>query len=263
MRKILSVAAGIAVSVFAFGQSLSTTQISSPAGRTTIVVPFNPQLYNNQDSRMMCEESKMSYGQLGNYIRTAFDSALTVYLKDSLNVVHLLENRTTGTASDIENLYSASKYQYTDRPEMLEDKSKYSMMRAQLKKKKKPAQEQKNGVQNGEVVSHKVDNSNRFMNVQFEDSDLIQSLILKYGAKYFLFITQFEILGDYSDPYKVAERRYTRTIKVHYSIFDAQGKFITGDFETSEFFAYENDIRKICATHFTPIVKKIARKIPR
>lgn len=251
--------------ISAQGDLMKSTEISSPAGRTTIVVPFNPQLYNNQDSRMMCEKSEMTYGQLGNYVRTSFDSALTSYLKDSINVVNLISNTTTGTSSDVEKIYSVSKYSYTDRPEPLEKKTKYDMMRSKIPARfKKPTpEEKKNGIKNGEVVSHKVDNSNRFMNVQFEDQEFINSVIMKYGAKYFLFINQFEILGDYSDPYKVAEKTYTRTIKVHYSIFSADGNFITGDFATGEFFAYENDIEEIAKKHFTPIAKKIARKIPR
>ena len=259
----------LAATAFVFCASAQNSQQSSaatisPAGRTTVVVPFSPRLYNNQDSRKMCEVSGMEYHQLGNYIRESFDSVLNAQMRDSINVIRLISSTTSGTANELETIYNISKYQFADRPKALEDKSKFAMIRDQRAPKAKPASSAKgNGIHNGEIVTQRVDNTNRFMNVQFDDAEYIQSIIQKYGAKYFLFITQFDILGDYSNPYLVGEMRYPRTIKVHYSIFSADGTFITGDFESYQFFAYENNITEIVRNYFPTIAKNIAHKLPR
>lgn len=237
---------------------------SSPIGRTTVVVPFNPQLYNVEDSRMICETSSMEYHQMSNFIRETFDSVLNAQMRDSINVVRLIANTTSGTANDLETIYNITKYQYTDRPKALEDKSKYSMLRDQKPAKSKPTPNAKgNGIYNGQVVTQREDNTNRFMNVQFDDVEFIQSVIQKYSAKYFLFITQFDIISDYSNPYLVGQKTYPRTIKVHYTIFSADGKFLHGDFESAVFPANENNIKEICGKYFPDIAKKISRKLPR
>jgi hypothetical protein len=252
--------------ILAYGQnsSLAGSPALSPAERTTVVVPFNPNLYNNQDSPMMCEASKLNYGQLGNYIRSSFDSILVASMRDSVNVVNLIANTTTGTGSEVETIYSISKYQYAERPIAGTDNTKYAMMRDRMPARQREQQQQRpNGIHRGEIVSVKEDQSNKFMNVQFDDTDYIQSIIRKYGARYFLFITQFEILGDYSNPYRVADKTYLRTIKAHYSIFSADGRFIAGDFETAQFPAYENDIREISAKYFPAMAKNITQRLPR
>ncbi len=246
------------------GSSYSTSQSFSPASRTTIVVPFNPQMYNVEDSRKICETSGMEYHQMSNFIRETFDSALNAQMRDSINVVRLISNTTSGAANDLETIYNITKYQFTDRPKVMEDKSKFGMLRDQKMAKSKPASNSKiNGIHNGEIVTQREDNTNRFMNVQFDDAEFIQSVIQKYGAKYFLFITQFDIISDFSNPFLVGEMKYPRTIKVHYSIFSADGTFITGDFESLQFFAYENNIKEITSIYFPEIAKKIARKMPR
>ncbi len=237
---------------------------ASPTGRTTIVVPFNPQLYNVEDSRTICESSDMEYHLMSSFVRETFDSVLNAQLRDSINVVRLIANTTSGNANDLETIYNISKYQYTDRPKAMEDKSKFSMLRDQKPAKTKPAPSAKgNGIYNGQVVTQREDNTNRFMNVQFDDAEFIQSVIQKYSAKYFLFITQFDIISDYSNPYLVGQKTYPRTIKVHYAIFSADGTFLHGDFETAVFPANENNIKEICGKYFPEIAKKIARKLPR
>ena len=100
------------------------------------------------------------------------------------------------------------------------------------------------------------------MNVKFEDIALINTMTVKYGVSYIVFINEFDITGDFSDPYKVSDKSYNRTATVHYSIFRSDGQFIYGDYVTVDFPARESVAARICAEYLPEIAKKIGRRIP-
>lgn len=77
-----------------------------------------------------------------------------------------------------------------------------------------------------------------------------------------LFITQFDIEGDYSNPYAVAQRTYDRIIKVHYCIYDNEGNYVDGNHLTHTFSAKDDNVISICNKNFDALAAKIVRKLP-
>lgn len=231
-------------------------------GKSVLIVPYSSDMYNNQESRYIVEASKINYEQSINYFKASLDSAIVTSLKDSCKVISMLTNFTQSTSSDLEKIHSAASYKMVDRPAPVESKKKYDLFNPKFAKKKTSGSAPKNGIHNGEVVSTREDLSKKYMTVSFQDQDFINAMTLKYGVKYLMFITQFEILGDYSNPYTVAQKNYDRTIKAHYCIFDNTGKFIDGDYITHTFTAQEDKIVAICNDNFPHVAKKLVRKIP-
>jgi hypothetical protein len=235
---------------------------SSIIGKSVLIVPFNSDMYNNQESRYIVEASQIHYEQSVNYFKSSLDSALVKALSDSCKVISMLTTFTQSTASDLEKIHSASKYKMIDRPVPIVEPKRKTNLFSDKSRNSSSAQPQKSGIHNGEIVSVREDMSKKFMSVSFDDEEFINSMTIKYGAKYILFITQFDIKGDYSDPYKVAQKSYDRIMNAHYCIFDNTGKFIDGNYIEHRFTAKEDNIYKICLNNFPQLASEIVKKIP-
>lgn len=240
---------------------LETTTSSDK--KTVLIIPFNSEMYQNKEGEFIGKASNMNYEQSVNYFKQSLDSALLKAMKDSCRAISLLNSYTQGISTDLIEVHTASNYYMSDRPAALESKKSNELFnKFNFKKKKNKDLEELEQKHQGEVVSVREDLSKKFMNVRFSEKDVINNLTLKYGAKYLVFITEFDLVADYSNPYTVADKTYTRTIKVHYTIFSSEGKFIYGNYETVEFPASNDNISDICTNNLPIVVKKIARKIP-
>jgi hypothetical protein len=231
--------------------------------KSVMLVPFDSKLFNNQESEVMLEDSDMSYEQSIQFFTTSLDEHLTRAVKDAMRIHSLLRTYTTDAYSDIDIVHQQADYVLTERPQSMSEKkdlSAFQVAKKRFKKRKKT--NPRVAPPDGEVVSEKEDNSDKFVSVKFSDPQVFIDLIQNYSVNYVVFITQFEILGDYSDPYAVAQQSYLRTIRVHYAIFDESGKFVYGDYETNTFLASQNVIADVCANYFPEIARKIMRRIP-
>jgi len=246
------------IGIIFFGASSGFAQLKS-----VMLVPFDSKLFNNQESEFMLEDSDMSYEQSIQFFTTSLDEHLTRAVKDTMRIHSLLRTYTTDAYSDIDIVHQQADYVLTERPQSISEKkdlSAFQNAKNRFKKRKKSTQ--RVAPPDGEVVSEKEDNSNKFLSVKFVDPQVFIDLIRNYNVDYVVFITQFEILGDYSNPYAVAQQSYLRTIRVHYAIFDESGKFVYGDYETKTFSASHNNISEVCSQNFPEIARKIMRRVP-
>lgn len=218
--------------------------------KNILIIPFDAKMYNNQESKAICEYSGVSYDKSIEKIRTDLDMHIYSALKDSMNVSSMLRTYTTDASTDMEVVHDNSVYYQSDK--VVDDIDKPS------KKSGAP----NSSIIAGEVVSVVTDNSEKLMNVKFQDPQLFRDLIQSYQAQYIVYLTQFELLGNYSDPYAVAENTYLRAIKVHYVIYNSLGKFVYGNIATTTFSAKVNDLDQICDQYLPRIAKQIARRIP-
>jgi hypothetical protein len=232
----------------------------SQSKKTIVLIPFNVSMFNNQESAPMLAVSDMTYDQSIQFFMTSLDEHLSLSVSDTINFYSLLRTYTTDAFNDIDIVHQQASYTYIENPSSIEEKKEASAINQLKRVRKKPNPVTKNP--GGEIISVREDNSNKLMSARFPDPQLFIDLIANYSAQYVLFVTQFEILGDFSDPYAVAQRTYIRTIRVHYVIFNKKGDFVHGDIATQAFTAQENNIAEVCAAYMPAIAKRIARKLP-
>lgn len=268
MKKITILLFFICTSIVAFAQDdfidFESFDVSEPAtvkGQAVLIVPFSNDMFNNQESETILMKSKLEYEQSVNYFKSSLDSSIFDALDDSCKAISMLTAFATGTSSDLEKIHGAARY-YLAEKTVFDSKDKNSMFRNEKSTVNSVTARDKY-IQNGEIVSEKQDMKNTYISVKFDDNMLINSIALKYGAKYLLFINQFDILGDFSDPYRVAEKSYDRIIKVHYALFSSSGDFIQGDAVEYTFPALDDDIALICRQNFPPIAQLIAKQVPK
>ena len=231
-------------------------------GKSFLLVPFYQRMYNNQESTDMVKKSGLNYDDVLRYFQRGLDSSIVSTLKDSMKVVDMLNGFTQTVSSDLELIHGASSYYMTDRPTMVtKNKKKNGLFQENNSAPSSKKAENKN-IRNGEVTTQREDLSGKFMTVKFEDVALINKMTIKYGVSYVVFITEFDITGDFSNPYKVADKSYKRTATVHFAIFRSDGTFVNGDYVTTEFPAMESVPAKICAKYLSDIALKIGRRIP-
>lgn len=218
------------------------------AQKSVLIIPFDTKMFNNQEAQRICEYSGIPYDKSVEKFRSDLDLQIYAALKDSMSVSSLLRSYTTDASSDMQVVHQNAHYYFDE---------------GQNQDINKPAKKKANeNVTIGEVTSIKTDNSNKLVTVNIPDPQLYSDLIQNYKAQYVVYLTQFELLGDFSNPYTVADNTYERILRVHYVIYDALGKFVSGDIATTTFSAKVNDIDQICDQYLSVVAKQIARKIP-
>lgn len=242
-------------------ETFDQTDAVAPKGSSVLIIPFSSNMYNNQESKYIVEKSGLEYEQTINYFKSSLDSSIFNALDDSCKVVSMLTGFIAGTTSDLEKLHGNAHYYLAD-IKLLSSKEKDAMFMKNDQNSNNVTERNKY-IQNGEVVSVKTSSKNQYIAVKFDDQALVNAIAMKYGAKYLLFVNQFDILGDFSDPYRVAEKTYNRVIKVHYSLFTNTGTFLEGNVVEYTFPAYEDNIIAICNTNLPQIAKIIAKQIPK
>lgn len=221
------------------------------AQKSILIIPFDAKMFNNQEAEKICEYSEISYDKSIEKIRGDLDMHIYSALKDSMKVSSLLRSYTTDASTDMEVVHDNATYYFSDNNEN----------ESIIKPTKKNFATNQN-ITAGELTSIASDNSNKIVNVKLQDPQLFYDLIQSYQAQYIVYLTQFELLGDFSNPYTVADNSYQRTIRVHYVIYNSLGKYVDGGIATTNFSAKVNDIDQICDQYLPRIAKTIARHIP-
>lgn len=223
-----------------------------------LMIPFKLEMYMNDADIYLAEESDKNFYQVRNFIRLRLDQILTETLSKKHNVTSLGSSSTMGVDEDLYMIYGASGFFYADTSNTKKDKlnAKFNKLKASLKNKN-----QTTGMQRSQIGSPITDISDKFLNVRFSDKEVIMNTSRKYQNEIYLLINQFEIKGDYSDPYKVANKSYDRKIIVHYSIYNKRGMFIYGNMVIQKFPAMENNVEEIAEKYFPQIARTILQKL--
>lgn len=100
-----------------------------------------------------------------------------------------------------------------------------------------------------------------YINVAFYDQKLLPDLARKYSADYFIFLNELDIKTNYADCLDLALKIYQRDLKVHYSIFDRNGKQVYGDVAVVKFPSNSNDVDEIIAGNFPGISEHIIASV--
>ena len=99
------------------------------------------------------------------------------------------------------------------------------------------------------------------MNSTVPDTAFYKSLLTKYHADYLLSINQFEIKTNYKSCIDIANRIYRRELMIHYSLLDANGKVVQGNFVTTYFPSNSNRDTEIAERVFPEIANMLKTSI--
>ena len=115
-------------------------------------------------------------------------------------------------------------------------------------------------MQGGQIVSQ-VDNREKYMKTTLPNPKLLPNLNDKYKASHYIFINQLDIKRSADMRYVANEEQYKREIKVHYTMFDSEGKEVSSGAIKSRFPSNQNDMDKIIRIQFPLIAKRIVQNL--
>ena len=250
----------------AFFASAQTTDADTvkKSDETVLLIPFRPDLYVNEMTREMVKASGMDDKQILNFFRSELDIALAAELIKVCKVNTLLGSFTATSAEDVELLYEKVNYFLQEAIDLdAEKKEKKIPVLSKFEKKQSNKPEKKEAViQKGELVSHRENPRDKFLNIKYSEKRLLPQIAQKYSADYLLFINQIEFTPDYSKPEKVTSGLYERKLKVHFSIFNKKGEFVFGSFAAVLFPNEMVKPNEIVKTTYAEAVAKIVALVP-
>ncbi len=191
-----------------------------------LIAPFRPDLYYNEQSAESIGASDFNYDQLKNFYRLQLDKCITDSLPEASS---LLTSVTITAEGDILHIYENINYKMEICPR--ENDKKLPALFTNKEKKDKGrtmSTEQKKGNQ-GELVSERKSNNNKFVSSVFSTPRIISTLLKDYKSDFLLIINQFEIKGDYSNPTTTINKTYDWKIIIHYDVYNRTGEKIYGN----------------------------------
>lgn len=229
-------------------------------GDDIVIVPFDTKLYFNDAHRNFTDSSGLTNEQVIVFLREQLDQYLIKALDDTASSRSILSSSTLSSSTPMSRIYYLLSYQMAD---ATAHKSWHSRFFPSSKLSEGDRENERNeGSRDGEVVSPVRDRTKQYVNVIVQDNEVFDYLDEGGPARGYLFINQFEIKGDYSDPYKTANKENENLIRVHFSVFDYSGDFVYGNYAAVAYPAYVSDPETLARDYFGPLCKQIIRSIP-
>jgi hypothetical protein len=235
--------------VFFYNIHLGFTQSSN-----VLVVPFGDRMFYNEATSQMLKESDFSYAEMINYFEQSLVSE--IQKKGGRRFISCAGATTTGNHDDLK-LEIRGLLDFYLAPISIEKRQVNLFGRP---KSKLSSKKEKSEIKNGEEVSLIGENKTSYIASKVNSKRDFAKIIKEVGVSKVLVINEFDIREDMSSPYYNGNE-HKRQIQVHYSIFDAKGKFLKGGVVVKNFSSSENNIKEIVKTHFPDLARQIVSNL--
>ncbi len=229
---------------------------------SVLVIPFESKMYLSDIDKDLAQKNELSFQDIKLKFRAALDREIFIALKKNHNPLSFYAIEPKESSAELGYIYNSIGYKYEIMPEEVVVKKENVGKKWIGKMKKKPKKEKyiEAGIQNGEIVSQ-VDSREKYMKTKLTNDKLLPNLNDKFKASHYIFINELDIKRAVTDVYKASEEQYKREIKVHYTIFDKEGKEISTGAIKSRFSSGQNDIDKIIKVQFPLIAERIVSNL--
>ncbi len=238
--------------------------------KRVLLVPFDSRIYYNDATYIMAEKDGESHDEIMTYFREQFNMQLYNAMMDSCEIVNLMTDNTRRAQEDISNLYTSINYELKlamqNEPEDPDEVEKMNFIqrkryeKEQLRKLKE-MKESKTRIVNGEIVGHRQPIEDKYLHIVFHQPEVLEEIARRRNVDYFLFVNQFEIKGNYGDPYLSGNSNRERTIKVHFSLFNAQAKLVHGSFGENKIPFDLADKDEVSNLYLPEVIRQIVNNI--
>jgi len=229
-----------------------------------LVIPYDPRLYmSNIDSRIS-EETGLSAHQIKNRMRIGLNRNVVAAANSRATAVTLLESEDPEVAKDLSYIYNSIGYKYIEVPVETEG----DVAETEEKGMKKLANKftrltEGREDQRYEGQQEQEAEPDRYMNTIIHNPNLLQNLAEKYETQYFIFINQMDISSEIGvGGYSYATNKAQRKVKVHYTLFNAEGQEIYGGAAVVYFPSKVNDLGGIITGYFPSVAEIIVNHLP-
>lgn len=245
------------------GPDVVLPDTTKPLYNKVMIIPFEESMYVCGVQTQLGVASKKTHSEIVQYFRESTALELQNQFLYRYNTVSLLHYN--DTTKDLYKAYDAVSYKFEIAPaEEAEEEPKTAIDKAKsLFKKKEPKKPnyQRGSTSNGQIVSQK-NTDQKFANIVVRKKENLTYLSEKYKADLFVYVTEFDIENDMSNPAAFVNGDYKRVLKLHYSMVDKDGKVVEKGLISVPFPNTENDITVIRTTYLPLAAKKMMEKLP-
>ncbi|MCF0206606.1 MAG: hypothetical protein HUK15_04185 [Bacteroidales bacterium] len=234
-----------------------------------MIVPFDERIYFNDATPEMAKRENLTHDEIMEYFRYQLNLNLVNSLVDSCEIVELMLNNTREDEADILGLYTTMTYELrvAEYELNLEDKNLIARKRAEKLEKirreqrEKELEEARPGIRDGELVGKRHATDEYYLHIIIEQPQVLKEIASRRRVDYFLFINQFDIKTDFRDPYMSGKSNVQRDMRVHFSIYNSEGEFVSGNYASTKLPYYEDDKERVVSQYFPEIMRQIVKKI--
>lgn len=201
-----------------------------------LIVPYRPMMHLSDADHEIAYYSGKNPAEIRKELRKGLINHLNRRLITEYRVNIPEQDFVQKAEDDIELLYHSMSY---SQDTVYSLKGKAGKDSLQLKKKL---------FTNKEHTVKSIDST--YINVSFHDQMLLPDLAKRYDADVFIFLNELDIKTNFKDCLDLALKIYQREIKVHYTVFDRNGKQLYGDVAVAKFPSNSNDIDEIMNSNF-------------
>ena len=227
---------------FLFLSAVTFSSVESSADSTSVVqqpsvlvIPYKPSMHLSDADQDLSEGSQMEMNVMRETLRKGVVKALNKNFTEVYDMRGVSNDFVKSDNRDLDILYHTLFF---------ESDSVYTLKYPKLYAIKDTLPKKKTAF---------VDRDIKYINVGIYDQMLIPDLSEKYNADYIIFLNEIDIKTHFDDCLNLALKIYRRDLKVHYTIFDRNGKQLYGDVAVSHFASNSNDVNEIISKNFPAI----------
>lgn len=228
--------------------------------KSVLLVPFHEDIYYNMVAEKLCLETRKSYPQIANILRLNLDSIITTEVSKNNEAFSLLRSFTNQSNSIIENLYNSASYKHKTAPDF--DYKKFERLKkSKIALNKRQEKKAKQGINKGELTAPVIDTYDKYLNVSFKNNSILVKVLDDNKSHGLVFISQLEIISDYSVSESTSKKGFDVFFKVHYNIFAKDGKHSFGSVAIIQIPVEEITMQSITNIIFPELAKIITKNI--
>lgn len=217
-----------------------------------LLIPFQPEYYLSDAEQDIMQQTHKTPDEYRAYFRRILDLKIEATLSTLIPCSSLMQDTIQSVRNDMERYYSKAAMKY-----------EFPIASKQIKSMKSKSEGTSKEIENQHSAPQyaTLKGDSKFMNSTVTDTTFFKSLLTKYHADYLLSINQFEIKTNYKSCIDIANRIYRRELMIHYSLLDANGKVVQGNFVTTYFPSNSNRDIDIAERVFPEIANMLKSSI--
>jgi hypothetical protein len=222
--------------------------------QSLLVVPFESMMYISDINRDLAIANDLTSKEIIDRFTAAIDQSILYTFQEKCNVssFYLLDDNESKT--DLKYIFENRTLEY-ELVSKTQEKTKSQKLKEKLKKKEDDSY-QRGRIENGQIVT-KRDVRDRYMKAVVSSPKILDSISSKFSNKYFLFVNELDIKNNYSDAIAMQEMRYSREIKIHYTLYHRNGEILSTGVSKTHFPSTLNDINIIIKNYFPILAEYI------
>lgn len=233
-----------------------------------MIIPFDPQMYFSDSDKELADFNNKKVRDIHLMFRQGLEYSTNVRILDRYQTYEIMRDTNDDALLDLKAIYEGISYKYQPSGSVLlakEEKKKKSFIEKfeeKIKGKNENEKEEEN--KDARFASRYKENTEetRYLDAMIHSNEMLKYMSGKYGTDLFLFINQFELKTNFENCLDRAALIYEREIKVHFSIYDKNGRHIFGDVVTVIFPSNTNSMDEIIRKNFPLISNYLAGKMP-